>query len=160
MKPLFREFKAFISRGNVMDLAVGVIMGSSFTAIVNSLVNDIFMPLISLLTGNVDFSSWIFRMGDKENSAVIKFGLFISAVINFILVALVVFLLVKAINRLQSTVIAVKEETPTEKECPYCCSKISVKATRCPYCASQLPEEAEAGSDEKSDKADSPSSYS
>ncbi|MEG1426090.1 MAG: large conductance mechanosensitive channel protein MscL [Oscillospiraceae bacterium] len=135
---ILNEFKAFISRGNVIDLAVGVIIGGAFTAIVNSLVNDIFMPLISMLTGGIDFSSWVFVMGVGETAATVKYGSFISAVINFLLVAIVIFLLIKAINKMH----AKKAEAPVvaPRTCPFCLETVADEATRCPHCTSELPE--------------------
>ena len=98
MKALIKEFKEFISRGNVMDMAVGVIIGGAFTAIVNSLVNDMLMPLLSLLTGGFDFSGLCIALGEGEDAATINYGSFISAIINFLLIALVIFLIIKAIR--------------------------------------------------------------
>lgn len=137
MKAFFDEFKKFISRGNVMDMAVGIIIGGAFTAIVNSLVNDIVMPLISLLTGGMDFSALCIPLGTGEEAAAINYGSFISAIINFFLIALVIFILIKTLNKFH------KEEpaaAPTEKECPYCKSKIAIAATKCPHCTSDLSE--------------------
>ena len=137
MKALIKEFKEFISRGNVMDMAVGVIIGGAFTAIVNSLVNDMLMPLLSLLTGGFDFSGLCIALGDGENAATINYGSFISAIINFLLIALVIFLIIKAINKVSRKK---KEEAPvpTTKECPYCKEQIAIEATRCPHCTSKL----------------------
>ena len=137
MKALIKEFKEFISRGNVMDMAVGVIIGGAFTAIVNSLVNDMLMPLLSLLTGGFDFSGLCIALGEGENAATINYGSFISAIINFLLIALVIFLIIKAINKVSRTK---KEEAPvpTTKECPYCKEQIAIEATRCPHCTSKL----------------------
>ena len=135
MKTFFEEFKKFISRGNVMDMAVGIIIGGAFTAIVTSLVNDIIMPIISILTGGIDFSSLCIKLGEGEDAAAISYGAFISAVINFLLIALVLFCIIKAMNKLK------KEEPapdPTEKECPYCKSMIAIKATKCPHCTSEV----------------------
>ena len=137
MKAFFEEFKKFISRGNVMDMAVGIIIGGAFTAIVNSLVNDIVMPLISLLTGGMDFSALSIPLGQGEEAAALNYGAFISAVINFLLIAFVLFCIIKAINKLKKDEPAPE---PTEKECPYCKSMISIKATRCPHCTSELGE--------------------
>ena len=133
MKALIKEFKEFISRGNVMDMAVGV----AFTAIVNSLVNDMLMPLLSLLTGGFDFSGLCIALGEGENAATINYGSFISAIINFLLIALVIFLIIKAINKVSRKK---KEEAPvpTTKECPYCKEQIAIEATRCPHCTSKL----------------------
>ena len=137
MKALIKEFKEFISRGNVMDMAVGVIIGGAFTAIVNSLVNDMLMPLLSLLTGGFDFSGLCIALGEGENAATINYGSFISAIINFLLIALVIFLIIKAINKVSRKK---KEEAPvpTTKECPYCKEQIAIDATRCPHCTSKL----------------------
>lgn len=138
MKKIISEFKAFISRGNVIDMAVGVIIGGSFTAIVNSLVNDMLTPILGLITGGQDFSGLMIKIGDTE----FKYGSFISAVINFLLIAAVLFMLVKAINRLQKDFGRKKDETPapapTTKKCPFCCSEIAIEATRCPHCTSIL----------------------
>lgn len=130
---MLKEFKAFIMRGNVMDLAVGVIIGGAFGKIVASLVNDILMPLIGLLIGGIDFSALAFTLG----SATVSYGLFINNLIDFIIIALVIFLLVKGINSLQKKPAPAPVE-PTTRECPHCLSTIPLKATRCPHCTSQL----------------------
>ena len=137
MKKFMEEFKAFAMRGNVIDMAVGVIIGGAFTAIVNSLVNDMLMPLLSLLTGGFDFSGLCIALGEGENAATINYGSFISAIINFLLIALVIFLIIKAINKVSRKK---KEEAaaPTTKECPYCKEQIAIEATRCPHCTSEL----------------------
>ena len=135
MKKFMNEFKEFISRGNVMDMAVGVIIGGAFTAIVNSLVNDVMMPVLSLVTGGMDFSSLYIALGEGEEAAKLNYGSFIAAVINFLLIAIVIFVMIKAINKFTKK----KEEAPaTTKDCPYCKQKIAIKATRCPHCTSQL----------------------
>ena len=134
MKSFIKEFKEFVSRGNVMDMAVGIIIGGAFTAIVTSLVNDIIMPLISLLTGGFDFSSLCIVLGEGEGAATFNYGAFIAAVINFLIIAIVIFCIIKAMNKF----VKKKEETPTTKDCPYCCEKISIKATKCPHCGSEL----------------------
>lgn len=138
MKGFIKEFKEFISRGNVMDMAVGVIIGGAFTAIVNSLVNDIVMPLLSLITGGFDFTALKIVLGEGEEPATLNYGAFISAIINFLLIALVIFLVIKTINK-----VAKKKEQPAPdtKECPYCHEKISIKATKCPHCTSDIPAE-------------------
>ncbi|MGN0372454.1 MAG: large conductance mechanosensitive channel protein MscL [Enterocloster sp.] len=147
MKKFLEEFKKFALKGNMIDLAVGMIIGSAFTSIVSSLVNDIFMPVLSLLTGKIDFSNMFIALdGNKYATleeagaaAVIKYGSFITQVINFVLMALVVFIVVKQLNKLEN--IGKKPEAPaapTEKECPYCKTKIPVDAVRCPHCTSQL----------------------
>ena len=136
MKKFMDEFKKFISRGNVMDMAIGVIIGGAFTAIVNSLVNDVMMPVLSLITGGLDFSKLCIVLGEGEGAATLNYGAFIAAVINFLLIALVIFMLIKTINKVFK-----KEEAPapvTTKECPYCKQKIAKDATRCPHCTSQL----------------------
>ena len=145
----FGEFQKFIMRGNVIDLAVGVIIGAAFQAIVNSLVNDIVMPLISLITGGIDFSNWFISLdgthyktlkaAQEAGAATLNYGTFITAVINFILMAFVIFLLVKFLNSVSDKLHKNEAEAePTEKTCPFCQSKIPIKATRCPYCTSSL----------------------
>lgn len=138
MKGFIKEFKEFISRGNVMDMAVGVIIGGAFTAIVNSLVNDIVMPLLSLITGGFDFTALKIVLGEGEKPATLNYGAFISAIINFLLIALVIFWVIRTINK-----VAKKKEQPAPdtKECPYCHEKISIKATKCPHCTSDIPAE-------------------
>ena len=133
IKKFFEEFKAFAMRGNVLDMAVGVVVGSAFTAIVNSLVVDIISPLIGLFF-NADFSDVVIQIGDVG----IGIGSFINAVINFLIVAFVLFTVLKAFNALFTKK---KEETPaapTTKVCPYCQSEIPIKAVRCPHCTSKL----------------------
>ena len=137
MKTFFKEFKEFISRGNVMDMAVGVIMGGAFTAIVNSLVDDILMPVISLLTGGLDFSSLCISLGSGDNAATLKYGSFISAIINFLLIAVCIFIMIRIMNRLHFKK-EKAEAAPTEKECPYCKSKIAILAVKCPHCTSDI----------------------
>ena len=135
MKNFMEEFKKFISRGNVMDMAVGIIIGGAFTAIVNSLVNDMVMPLISLLTGGMDFTALCIKLGEGEDAAAFNYGSFISAIINFIIIAFVLFCVIKAMNKMK------KEEPaaePTEKECKYCKSMININATKCPHCTSDV----------------------
>ncbi len=132
---MFKEFKAFVMRGNVMDLAVGVIIGGAFGKIVASLVNDIIMPLIGLLIGGIDFSTLAFKVGSAE----VKYGVFINNIIDFLIIALVIFLMVKAINNMtKKPAPAPAPAEPTTKECPHCFSTISIKATRCPNCTSEL----------------------
>ena len=135
---LIIEFKEFSSRGNVVDMAVGVIIGGAFTGIVNSLVNDLFMPVLGLLTGGVNFSALCVQIGPGEED-VLRYGGFLAAVVNFLLIALVLFLLVKTFNRFRR-----KKEAPapTAKTCPYCHTEIPLAATRCPHCTSHLGENA------------------
>ena len=138
MKAFIKEFKEFISRGSVMDMAVGVIIGGAFTAIVTSLVNDILMPVLSLITGGLDFTSLCIVLGEGENAATLNYGAFIAAIINFLLIAFVIFLLVKMINNFSRKK---KDEEPapvTTKTCPFCKEEISMDATRCPHCTSEL----------------------
>ncbi|MBQ4288480.1 MAG: large conductance mechanosensitive channel protein MscL [Clostridia bacterium] len=149
MKKFAKEFKEFISKGNVLDLAVGVIIGGAFTSIINSLVNDIFMPLLGLITGGLDFSSLAIKLASDEKiqeaieagetPALLKYGSFIAAIINFLLIALVVFIIVKAFNKLR----AKKAEEPEapKRICPFCKQEVADDATRCPHCTSELPEE-------------------
>jgi len=140
---MVKEFKEFVLRGNVVDLAVAVIIGAAFTAIVNSLVKDIFMPIIGYALGGVDFINMFIVLGggsyatlaeaQKAGAATINYGLFINAVITFLLVALILFFVIKGINKLQ------KQSAPANtKECPYCLTTIPLNATRCPNCTSQL----------------------
>ena len=143
----FAEFKKFILRGNVMDMAVGVIVGGAFTAIVTSLNKDILSPIIALI-GGIDFSYLSVTLGSSDSAPILAYGNFITAVLNFLITSLVIFLIIKGINVASDRVAArfkkeQEEAAPTEKECPYCMSKISIKATRCPNCTSQLPEEEE-----------------
>jgi large conductance mechanosensitive channel len=143
---MLKDFKEFALRGNVIDLAIGVIIGSAFGKIISSLVNDILMPPIGLLLNNVDFSNLFIGLGKTKyatladaqaaGAATINYGLFLNNVIDFIIVALVVFLLIRQINRLTKKPAPVVE--PTTRECPYCITQVSVKATRCPNCTSEL----------------------
>lgn len=140
----FEEFTKFILRGNVMDMAVGVIVGGAFTAIVTSLNADILTPILGLF-GGTDFSYLYVTLGSGENAPVLHYGNFITAIINFLITALVIFILLKVINRIMERLSAMtgnEEETPapTTKKCPYCCSEIDIKATRCPHCTSILEE--------------------
>lgn len=136
---LWKEFKEFAFKGNVIDLAVGVIIGSAFTAIVNSVVNDLFTPLLSLITGRVDFSTLAITLGTGENAAKIAYGSFLQAVFNFLMVAICIFIFVKIINRFYRKNEAEKEARPAPRLCPYCFGEINDKATRCPHCTSELP---------------------
>ena len=130
---MWKEFKEFALRGNVMDLAVGVIIGGAFSKIVTAFVNDIIMPIIGLFMGGIDFSGLAFTVGN----AVIKWGDFLQAVLDFLIIALVVFLMVRGINRLRRKE-PEKAPTPNIKECPHCFTNIPLKATRCPNCTSEL----------------------
>lgn len=147
-KGLIEEFKKFIMRGNVMDMAVGVIVGGAFTAIVTSLNQDILTPILGIF-GGTDFSSLKVTLGSGENAPVLCYGNFITAVINFLITAFVIFMLIKLINGISDRLIRKEEpapEEPTTKVCPYCRSEIDLLAVRCPHCTSVLEEaEADAG---------------
>ncbi len=132
---MLKEFKEFAMRGNVVDMAVGIIIGAAFGKIVTSLVNDVIMPPIGLLLGNVDFSSLALTLKDKtaDSAAVtLNYGIFINTVLDFLIVAFAIFVVIKQINRLK------KAPEVTAKDCPKCCSSIPIKATRCPFCTSEL----------------------
>ena len=153
MKKLLSEFKDFIQRGNVMDMAVGVIIGIAFGAIVTSLVNDIIMPPIGLLLGNADFSDLYINLSGTDyaslsdakaaGAAVIAYGAFINTIINFLIIALAVFFMIRVVNNMGKNIKKEEEAVaePTTKECPFCLSSIAIKATRCPNCTSQLDAE-------------------
>lgn len=159
---MWKEFKQFATRGNVIDLAIGVIIGGAFQKIVNSLVNDIVMPFVSIFTGKIDFNNLTINFGNTS----IKYGSFITNVINFLIIAFSVFLMVRYLNKLNRTIEEKakdinkklekqpkffkkkkkKEEPkpePTTKVCPYCLSEINIKASRCPHCTSILEEDKE-----------------
>ncbi len=135
-KGFIAEFKKFIMRGNVIDLAVGVIIGGAFQAIVNSLVGDIITPLLGIILGKVDFSSLAVKIGDAS----ISYGNFITAVINFFIMAFVIFVIVKSINDVSDRVRKKDEEepAPTTKTCPFCKSEIDIEAVKCPHCTSDV----------------------
>ena len=133
MKKFLEEFKAFSLKGNVMDLAVGVIIGGAFQAIVTSLVGDIITPIIGIFA-STDFSNLIATINGSE----VKYGAFITAIINFIIMAFIIFCIVKGLNKLAERKKKEEANEPTEKTCPFCQSTISIKATRCPHCTSAL----------------------
>lgn len=153
----FKEFKTFALKGNVIDLAVGVIIGGAFGAIVTSLINDVIMPFVGLIFGGANFTDKFCILGALPEGVTeaqvtslevakelgvntFNYGAFITAVINFIIMALIIFLMVKAINK--ATSLKKKEEAaPTTKKCPFCCTEIDIKACRCPNCTSELPKE-------------------
>lgn len=158
---MLKEFKEFALKGNIMDMAVGVVIGGAFQKIVNSLVNDIIMPAISVITGNVDFSDMVFTVGDAS----IKYGNFITTIVDFLIIAFSIFLVVKYLNKLNKLkelgdlaakldkngkIIKHKEEVveepkePETKTCPYCLTEVKYHATRCPHCTSELEEKVEA----------------
>jgi large conductance mechanosensitive channel len=147
---MWKEFKAFVMRGNVMDLAVGVIIGAAFGSVVKSLVDDVIMPPLGFVTGGIDFSNKYILLKDgaaagppyaslaaaKDAGAVtLNYGLFINALITFLIVALAIFLMIRAINRLYRQPAA---PTPDTQPCPYCMLTVSLKATRCPHCTSEI----------------------
>ena len=135
---LWKEFKEFAFKGNVIDLAVGVIIVCAFTAIVNSVVNDLFTPILSVITGRVDFSTLSLTLGTGENAPVLAYGSFLQAVFNFLMVAMCIFMFVKGVNKLHRKVELREEAKPAPRLCPYCYGEINEKATRCPHCTSEL----------------------
>lgn len=144
---MLKEFKEFAMRGNVLDMAVGIIIGAAFGKIVSSFVNDILMPPIGLLLGGVDFSDLFLNLSGKPyaslaeakaaGAATINYGVFLNTVLDFVIVAFAVFLLVRQINRMRRQP-EPAPAIPTTKECPYCFSVISIRATRCPHCTSEV----------------------
>ena len=147
---MWKEFKEFAFKGNVIDLAVGVMIGAAFGKIVTSVVNDIFMPLLSPLTGSLDFSSLFVAMdgntyatlakAQEAGAATLNYGAFITTVIDFLIIALCIFLFVRLISKLQRKEAEVPAAQPEARKCPFCQSEISVLATRCPHCTSILNE--------------------
>ena len=135
-KGFLSEFKTFALKGNVIDMAVGVMIGGAFGKIVTSIVNDLFMPLITLLTGRINFSSLGIKLGEGEDAAVFAYGNFLQTVVDFLLMALCVFLFVKLVNRLHKKPAEGPREAP--RLCPYCRMEIAKDATRCPHCTSEL----------------------
>lgn len=137
---MLKEFKEFAMRGNVVDMAVGIIIGAAFGKIVSSLVNDVIMPPIGMLLGNVDFSQLAITLKAKTETAeavTLNYGVFINTILSFVIVAFAIFILIKQINRFKRTEEAPAAE-PTTKECPKCFTAIPIKATRCPNCTSDL----------------------
>lgn len=153
---IWKEFKEFAFKGNVIDLAVGVMIGGAFGKIVTSAVNDLFMPVISLLTGNLDYSQLFIAMDGKQyadlqaaqaaKAATLNYGSFITAVVDFLLIALCIFLFVKLVNRLRRMGRKEEAAAPAKpaRKCPYCLSEIADEATRCPFCTSILEEKQDA----------------
>ena len=133
---IWKEFKDFAFKGNVIDMAVGVMIGSAFGSIVTSVVNDLIMPLVSVLTGGVDFSNLGVKLSEGEDAAVFAYGNFIQTVINFLIIAVCIFAFVKFINKLKKP----QAEPAPARTCPFCFGEIADKATRCPHCTSQLEE--------------------
>jgi large conductance mechanosensitive channel len=131
---MLKEFKEFVMRGNVLDLAVAVIIGGAFGKIISSLVNDILMPLIGLVMGGVNFAELSFMVGD----AVVKWGAFVQAIVDFLIIAFVIFMIIKSVNATKKKEEPAPPAEPTTKECPYCFTTIAIQATRCPNCTSEL----------------------
>ncbi|MBR1803000.1 MAG: large conductance mechanosensitive channel protein MscL [Clostridia bacterium] len=156
---MLKEFKEFALKGNVIDMAVGVIIGGAFQKIVSSLVNDIIMPLITSVTGKVSFDDLVLTIGNTE----VKYGSFITTIIDFLIIAFSIFIAIRTFTKLndrakedmQKLVKKQKEEEkaeePTTKLCPYCLSEISIKATRCPHCTSELAEDVHSSEDSKAE---------
>ena len=134
MKGFMEEFKDFISKGNVMDMAVGVIIGGAFGKIVSSLVENILMPLIGILLGGVNFSDLSATVGNAE----VKYGIFLQSVFDFLIIAFVIFVMIKQISKVTDKFKKEEEAAPTEKVGPFCKSTIAIDATRCPHCTSEL----------------------
>lgn len=153
MKKILNEFKEFISRGNVMDMAIGIIIGGAFTSVVSSLVSDIINPFLGLFGGmNFDRLSWNI-MGDVT----LNYGSFLTTIINFLIMAFVVFVIVKLMNTLTTRFSRKKEEEepePVTKICPFCISEINIEASRCPHCTSQLDQSERKGEEERSEMAE------
>ena len=146
---MLKDFRDFAMRGNILDMAVGIVLGASFGGIVTSLVNDVLMPPIGLVLGRVDFSNLFLSLTSRHfetvaaaktaGAATLNYGIFLNAVINFVIVAFAMFLLVRQVNKLRAP--APVPATPAQKSCAYCCSPIPLAATRCPHCTSQLKAE-------------------
>jgi large conductance mechanosensitive channel len=148
---MFKDFKKFIMRGNVIDMAVGIVIGAAFGVIIKSLVEDVIMPPVGLLLGNVDFSNLFLILKEgtiagpyaslvdakKSGAVTINYGMFINTVISFLIIAFTIFLVIRNINKLRREK-EVPPVAPTTKECPYCLSAVPIKATRCAYCTSEL----------------------
>lgn len=144
---MLKEFKEFVMRGNVLDMAIGIIIGTAFGKIITSMVNDIVMPPIGVLLGKVDFSNLFINLSEKQyatlaeaktaGAATLNYGVFLNTVIDFIIVSFVIFLLIRQVNRMKRQSEAPLAK-PTTKECLYCLSNILIKATRCPHCTSEL----------------------
>lgn len=145
---MLTEFKKFALKGNMIDLAVGVIIGGAFNNIVSSLVNDLIMPILSIFTGSLDFTNWFIAINGKHYDtielakaagvATINYGTFLSGVINFLIMAFVLFIIVRQINKIRSKFIKEAEQKPTTKKCPRCLSEINILATKCPHCTTDV----------------------
>lgn len=149
---MIKEFKNFVMRGNVLDMAIGIILGSAFGVIIKSLVTDVLMPPIGLLLGGVDFSNLFITLkqgattgpydslalAQEAGAVTINYGLFLNAIVSFLIVAFAIFILIRSVNRLKKEEEAVAPAEPTTKDCPYCFTTIPIKAARCPHCTSEL----------------------
>lgn len=144
-KKFFTEFKEFIAKGNAFQLAVGVIIGAAFQGIINSLVEDIMMPVLGIILNGIDFQTlgYTFKNPISGQDVTLAYGKFISALFNFIIMAFVIFCFIKLVNKVASAVKKPQEEVPTTKVCPFCKSEIDIEATKCPHCTSDLEEEKE-----------------
>lgn len=134
---MWKDFKEFVMRGNVMDMAIGIIIGTAFGKIISSLVSDILMPPIGFIMGKVDFSNLVITLHEKTATSpavVISYGTFINTIINFIIIAFSVFIIVKQMNKIKPS----KPQEATKKDCPFCCSSIPIQAKRCPECTSNF----------------------
>lgn len=152
---MWKDFKEFAMKGNVMDMAIGVVVGGAFGKIVTSLVNDIIMPLVGLFVGKIDFSNLYINLSGKEypslqaaksaGAATINYGMFLNSLINFLIIAFSIFFVIRQLGKVRSLTSKKEEEVVevTEKECPFCFSKINIEATRCPHCTSVLKESEE-----------------
>ncbi len=141
-RAVFKEFRDFAVRGNVVDMAVGIIIGAAFGTVVKSLVSDVIMPPFALVVKKDAFSNLVIHLGRSGNAPTIHFGTFLDNVISFLIVSFAIFLVVRQMNRFKRQ----QEAAPTTKECPYCLSPIPIKATRCAHCTADLPGEAKAAS--------------
>lgn len=138
---MLKEFKEFAMRGNVVDMAVGIIIGAAFGKIISSLVSDVIMPPIGMLLGSVDFSDLAITLKDatvETDAVLIKYGVFINTVLDFMIVAFAIFFVIKQMNRFKKKEVPMPAAEPTTKDCPKCFSAIPIKATRCPYCTSEI----------------------
>jgi large conductance mechanosensitive channel len=145
---MLKEFKEFAMKGNLLDMAIGIILGAAFGKIISSLVADVLMPPIGLLLGKVDFSNLFLVLGDQTfkslaeakaaGAPTVNYGIFFNTILDFVIVALVIFLLIKQVNRLKREEAPAPAAAPTTKDCPYCLSAVALKASRCPHCTSDL----------------------
>jgi large conductance mechanosensitive channel len=149
---LLKEFKEFAVKGNVVDMGVGIVIGAAFTSVVNSLVKDVFTPLLGLALAGIDFTNWFITIkqgkhggpysslaqAQADSAVTVNFGQFLNSIISFLIVAFVLFFLIRAINRLKQMAEPPAEEAPKKRECPYCFSVVPDQASRCPFCTSDI----------------------